>query len=303
MPREGARLPDGRWLIIAQKGFGTAFSLWVTDGTSAGTTPLQLEGGQGFTQILGLRSHGDQVVFWAEDGIHGMEPWVTDGTPTGTRMLRDIFRGDSSNPQRLLDMGGTLFFTAYDSEHGRELWKSDGTAEGTVLVKDTSPLFSDIGPGGLTRVGETLFFFSGNQLWKSDGTEAGTLPVYTRLQSNALGAPSSLGTSLFFTTWSSAFGWELWTSDGTPEGTLLFTDINPGQGSASPTAEQYGMQVFSAGDAEEIAEASSAMFSGKIKGLEIARLLGAAGEAVPQEWYQTAALLEITPRQGGRTPC
>ena len=39
-------------------------------------------------------------------------------------------------------------------------------------------------------------------------------------------------------------------------------------------AKQWGMDVYSAGDAQEIAEASAAMFTGKIEGLKIAKALG-----------------------------
>jgi NADPH-dependent 2,4-dienoyl-CoA reductase/sulfur reductase-like enzyme/ferredoxin len=60
-------------------------------------------------------------------------------------------------------------------------------------------------------------------------------------------------------------------------------------------ARQYGIPVFSAGDAEEIAEASAAMFSGKIKGLEMARKLGAAVQDVPEEWYRTCEILKSKP--------
>ncbi len=60
-------------------------------------------------------------------------------------------------------------------------------------------------------------------------------------------------------------------------------------------AHEYGMAVFDAGDAEEIAEASAAMFSGKIKGLEIARALGVAEEEVPRDWYRTAEILKSHP--------
>jgi len=60
-------------------------------------------------------------------------------------------------------------------------------------------------------------------------------------------------------------------------------------------AREYGMTVFDAGDAQEIAEASAAMFAGKIRGLEIARLLGAADEEVPQEWYRTMEILKSHP--------
>lgn len=51
-------------------------------------------------------------------------------------------------------------------------------------------------------------------------------------------------------------------------------------------AELYGMKIYSAGDAEEIAEASAAMFSGKIKGTEIARALGKEENEIPKEWYE-----------------
>ncbi|NPV86718.1 MAG: FAD-dependent oxidoreductase [Anaerolineae bacterium] len=60
-------------------------------------------------------------------------------------------------------------------------------------------------------------------------------------------------------------------------------------------AQEFGMSVLSAGDAEEIAEASAAMFSGKIKGLEIARMLGRFDEPIPEDWYHTAEILKSHP--------
>jgi len=60
-------------------------------------------------------------------------------------------------------------------------------------------------------------------------------------------------------------------------------------------AVSYGLPAFIAGDAEEIAEASAAIFSGKIKGMEIARTLGTETAAVPQEWYRTGEILKSKP--------
>jgi len=57
-------------------------------------------------------------------------------------------------------------------------------------------------------------------------------------------------------------------------------------------AEQAGLPVMAAGDAFEIAEASSAMFNGKIVGLKICKEMGAELNDVPQEWYDKAALLK-----------
>jgi sarcosine oxidase subunit alpha len=60
-------------------------------------------------------------------------------------------------------------------------------------------------------------------------------------------------------------------------------------------ARDFGMTVFDAGDAEAIAEASAAMFSGKIRGLEIARALGATTDAIPDEWRRTGDILKSHP--------
>jgi len=60
-------------------------------------------------------------------------------------------------------------------------------------------------------------------------------------------------------------------------------------------AKEFAMRVFAAGDAEEIAEASSAIFSGKIRGLQIARELQEGVTDVPQEWFRTAEILKSHP--------
>ncbi len=60
-------------------------------------------------------------------------------------------------------------------------------------------------------------------------------------------------------------------------------------------AREFGMLAFAAGDAEEIAEASAAMFSGKIKGMEVARALGHEVGEIPPDWYRTAEILKSKP--------
>ncbi len=60
-------------------------------------------------------------------------------------------------------------------------------------------------------------------------------------------------------------------------------------------ARSCGMPVFTAGDAEEIAEASAAIFSGRIAGRRIARFLGRRVE-IPENW---APLSEILKSPGG----
>ncbi|MBA4385547.1 MAG: sulfurtransferase [Anaerolinea sp.] len=60
-------------------------------------------------------------------------------------------------------------------------------------------------------------------------------------------------------------------------------------------AVDFKMHAFVAGDAEEIAEASAAIFSGKIKGLEIAQSLGQEIGEIPALWYRTGEILKSRP--------
>jgi ELWxxDGT repeat protein len=253
----GAVLPDGRWLLSGREPSETSYdaSVWVSDGTRAGRTRLQSSTGQGPLNARGFTRLGDRVLFWADDGAHGLEPWVTDGTPAGTRMVRDIFRADSSWPADLTDREGTLYFSAFDATRGRDLWKSDGTAEGTVLVKDLAA-----SPEVLTSVQGSLFFFhqprTGStrplSLWKSDGTEPGTVQVSTLSNGSvpSRAEVSRLGTSLVFANTTSTHGRELWKSDGTPEGTVLLKDVRPGSVPSGPGSllEVKGTLFFTADD-------------------------------------------------------
>jgi len=60
-------------------------------------------------------------------------------------------------------------------------------------------------------------------------------------------------------------------------------------------AEEVGLPVFSAGDAQEIAEASAAIFSGRIAGAHIADWLGKSLTPVPDEWVRLEGILKSKP--------
>ena len=69
--------------------------------------------------------------------------------------------------------------------------------------------------------------------------------------------------------------------------------------SSCTKAREFGLPAVAAGDAEEIAEASAAMFTGRIRGLEIARALGRDVGEVPPEWHRTADVLKSRPGHDG----
>jgi len=60
-------------------------------------------------------------------------------------------------------------------------------------------------------------------------------------------------------------------------------------------AREFGLPVYAAGDAEEIAEASAAIFSGKIRGLEILKAMGRNDGGISPDWYATADILKSRP--------
>jgi NADPH-dependent 2,4-dienoyl-CoA reductase/sulfur reductase-like enzyme/Pyruvate/2-oxoacid:ferredoxin oxidoreductase delta subunit/bacterioferritin-associated ferredoxin len=60
-------------------------------------------------------------------------------------------------------------------------------------------------------------------------------------------------------------------------------------------AKEVGLPVFAAGDAEEIAEASAAMFAGKIKGLKVAKELDLPAPEIPANWYDFENILKSRP--------
>lgn len=60
-------------------------------------------------------------------------------------------------------------------------------------------------------------------------------------------------------------------------------------------AQKAGIKIFAAGDAAEIAEASSAMFNGKIAGLKIVDHFFPGRKEIPASWYEKAEILKSHP--------
>ena len=59
-------------------------------------------------------------------------------------------------------------------------------------------------------------------------------------------------------------------------------------------ARQYGLEVFAAGDSDEVAEASAAIFSGRIVGRQVAQRMGVPVH-IPEHWEPLAEILRSRP--------
>lgn len=168
---------NGQLLIAANNGINGA-ELWISDGTTGGTTLLKdINPGSNSSEISGGITFNGLYYFAASNGSTGVELWVTDGTTNGTQPVKDINNGSSdSDPYGFFLFGNKFYFTAYTNGNGRELWVSDGTAGGTNQLADASSGTGNTPPAHITLNGSYFFFFAedGSELWKSDGSIGGT---------------------------------------------------------------------------------------------------------------------------------
>jgi ELWxxDGT repeat protein len=224
-------------------------TLWVTDGTGAGTFQLSstitYDGGGGY--LL-----NGKFIFAGTSAATGEELFITDGTKAGTIVLKDIIPGASgSTPDNdFALLNGFVYFTAVTTANGREVWRTDGTTVGTTLVKDIIPgttSSNDPNDYDLFSNGSFLLFnarttTNGVELYKSDGTAAGT----ALLKDINPGAPTSDAGGFFkynnivlFTAKTATNGIELWKTNGTTAGTIMVKDINAGAGNSITIAFFY----------------------------------------------------------------
>jgi ELWxxDGT repeat protein len=183
---------------------GFVQSLWVTDGTAAGTHELTGISGGTSTGVepAGMTVFNGKVLFrgWnasAPPGQAGL--WVTDGTAAGTHELTGISGASSYglflqyviapfvvDPEFTV-FNGKVLFDGVNAAGNLGLWVTDGTAAGTheltgISGAASSGLFTQDGtgshPGFSIFNGEVLFKgydTSGKWgLWGTDGTAAGT---------------------------------------------------------------------------------------------------------------------------------
>lgn len=240
---------------------GTSSGLWITDGTTGGTTRVLSRLNANYAPGA-LRLDAGTTLFGASTAATGLELWVTDGTEAGTSLLKDIRAGTTNSyPSGFVALGdGTALFSADDAVHGFELWITDGTSGGTSLFKDLNPGAGSSYAYELTALGNGRIVFRAadavhsEELWVTDGTADGTV----LLKDINPGAPYSspwnftviTGNRALFTAQGTA-GAELWITDGTEGGTSLVKDINPGVAGATPqslVALGNGQVLFKADD-------------------------------------------------------
>jgi ELWxxDGT repeat protein len=221
--------------------FFTNNTLWKSNGTTAGTTPVRNFLDASFFGPIRMFRFGNRVMMnWGVTGS-GDELWRTDGTSAGTVLVKDINTGAGhSIPRNFTIHNGKLYFTAFTPAIGRELYVTDGTEAGTQLVKDIRPGAPNAEVTGLVSTPLGLFFsandgVSGFELWRTDGTANGTYMVsdlnpagdgFKNTNDNpAIGYANG---KVFFRGNNGASGDELFASNGNTGNATLVKELGPG---------------------------------------------------------------------------
>ncbi len=163
---------------------GYQWSLYVTDGTTAGNTVvtnLGLQVSNVIPQDIDARYndwkavYNNKLYFTANGQL-----WQSDGTTAGTITLNPY---NYLNAKYFKIYNGKLYFTAQNATNGQELWSTDGTVAGTAMLKDIYPgansSFNSQFDPHFTIFNNKLFFVAndgvtGFELWSTNGTTAGT---------------------------------------------------------------------------------------------------------------------------------
>lgn len=176
-------------------------TLYVSDGTSAGTTALTvINTGSEFSQNTVMTQVGNKVYFFykrpGSDCCNDL--WVTDGTVTGTKKLKEfniVFFVDYVRAQKMIAFNDKFYFSGVanggNTNNDEVLWVSDGTTAGTIALTDPS---ESRRPRNLLVFKNKLYFIAYNEdvydyrLYMTDGVDmAGTSKVALKYDTYNLG--------------------------------------------------------------------------------------------------------------------
>lgn len=229
-PRHLTALPSGQLLFAGNDvalgeelfyataaGMKLAFDIRPPATTNLGSNPSS------FARV------GNQVLFAADDGVHGRELWSLDPKTNRVSMVVDFVPGSAGSlPRELFVIGDRVFFCALVKMPNAqvetyELCVSDGSARGTKVFMDLTP--GNSVAHSFTRIQNRVYFSGGSALFVTDGSVAGTKKI------SDLGSEDSdpreftpFGPTgdFLFVTLSTRRG-SLWRSDGTSAGTRKLT--------------------------------------------------------------------------------
>ena len=224
----------------------TLTGLWVSDGTSAGTTQVAVTGAySGGLDPTNMVSFDGKLYFSGNTQPYSNPVlWVSDGTTAGTTPLAVPGANANFFPTNLTTISGALVFSGADTNDQTGLWISDGTGAGTLelTITGADPV-NGINPDTLVAFNSFLYFDGTDSsglhgLWVSDGTNAGTTELMPAGASTTQGLHPSYTVvfdgKLYFQGIDGSQYQNFWVSDGTAVGTVKLSVNGAFAGGLSP---------------------------------------------------------------------
>lgn len=239
--------PENLFPVPSGIQFNSTNQLWFTDGTSAGSYPINFLKNNTLSTAKESIDFGDLVVTASE------EIYVISDKGKGATTLIDVDpRVENgyeynSNPSNLTILHNFVYFIGrfYDPElqiYIPKLMSTDGTPEGINEVFEFSSLDHDEYKIIGTKGNKLIIFHHApqsssnssaiNEIWISDGTTEGTIKLTEHGVPNNLwefDAWYFLQNDFYFSGYTKEHGIELWRTDGSVSGTILAKDIGYGQ--------------------------------------------------------------------------
>lgn len=170
---------------------------------------------------------GNEMYFWANDGVRGTSIWRSDGSTVGTEFVFDSFPTQRFDfPSRNFTTDSMLYFSDTNTETAA---LNDYMLRAYDPETETVNELGDFNPDSGSNLGDVLLFGDSNGLWRSEGTAVST----TQLTSGAADHLVTLNNIVLFNGTGSN-GQELWVSDGTMGGTQELMDIYSGSTGSNP---------------------------------------------------------------------
>ena len=241
----------GRLVFTAYDG-ARAYHLWSSDGSAAGTAPLEglAEPGASVLGFTGPAALADALYFGVSPLTGSKGVARTDGTSAGTRF---VLPTAPDSVAQVLAAGDFLYAVVRDGRNGNSsICRLDGHGSDAVCTPVVHG-FRALYPFG----GRVLYVGSSaadetRQLWISDGTAAGTrmLRDLHTVDGGQGEQFATLGGEVFLLLFPRDAGPMLWRSDGTETGTVLVRRLDSSASGLTATGDRV---FFTAGNVGEVA--------------------------------------------------
>ncbi|MCA9172095.1 MAG: hypothetical protein KDB23_30725, partial [Planctomycetales bacterium] len=195
---------DGRIYFGTTNKAASEAELWLTDGTSAGTTHVSSFPRTNRIRTI-LEANGKAFIY----PEYYLQLWTTTGTPESTVALSHRLSFNTLRPYTAIAaLNDYVFFL--DSQ--QTVWRTDGTEAGTTVF------YQDNRSTDLARIGSTLYIATYHGVLASEETPESIRTVLDNSQGprtpfSFLGGDGQLALIGSYTT--------LWSSNGTPDGTVV----------------------------------------------------------------------------------